>query len=332
MALSAGVVTGFFLVLMAAAGPAAAIDDPSRPHARVTQGPSCQPGGIVVELTGGTAAWTVRLATTRTPAGEDEAVLAAGGSAVLETGDVAPGETIDPRLEFTARDGSGTAYVDELADYTLTRPTTEDCQAATNPPANQPTTPPATPSATVEPTTPSSSPGTSTGPRSTTPSSSARPTTGATTNAPSRTSGPAGGATAGRPGTSQVAPGQSVTLRGAGFLPGERVDVLLRGTETVIATATADPEGQIAVDVEIPAAAEAGPATLDLVGADSAVSTGVQLQVAAAGEAAPGAGSAVSLASLVAAAVALVGATGGLVSVAGRQRTGRRGRHAVPTG
>src|SRR3954449_2842900 len=90
-----------------AAAPAAAIDAPTRPDAHVTHGPSCRPGGLVVEVQAGTLPYFVRLATTRRPAGEDEVELAPGQSAVLRTGDVAWGETIDGRLEFTARDGSG---------------------------------------------------------------------------------------------------------------------------------------------------------------------------------------------------------------------------------
>ncbi|TFV53683.1 hypothetical protein [Blastococcus sp. TF02A-35] len=330
--------TGVLAVLLSVTTPAAAVDDPSRPGVQVTRGPSCQPGGIVVELAGGTVPYTVRLATTRTPAGEDEVTLVAQGTAVLQTRDVAPGETIDPRLEFAAADGSGVTYVDELEDYTLTRPTTEDCEAALNPPV----TPPSTPTATVEPSSPApSAPGTGstgTGSRSNTPTSSSRPAPSPTTDAPSRTPDPTGATTPGRPdggsgtGGGQVTPGGTVTLRGAGFQPGERVDILLRGTEAVIATATAGPDGEVRVDVRIPDAAEAGPATLDLVGADSAVTTGVDLQVAAAEGAVSTSGGALSLASLVAAAVALVGAAAGLVSVAGRQRAERRGRHAVPTG
>src|SRR5215203_3147214 len=50
------------------AGAAAAIDDPTRPDARVTHGPSCRPGGLVVEVQAGTAPYSVRLATTRQPA------------------------------------------------------------------------------------------------------------------------------------------------------------------------------------------------------------------------------------------------------------------------
>jgi hypothetical protein len=344
LARSAGILTVLLVAAMSGAvvlaGPALALDDPTRPDVEVTRGPSCQPGGLVVEVVAGTAAYAVRLATTRRPEGEDEVVLVAQGSALLQTGDVAPGETIDPRLEFTARDGSGVTFVDELDDYTLTRPTTEDCRAIQNPPA----TPPSTPTATLEPTSPNSSaPGggsTGTTTRPGTPSSSSRPAPSPTTDAPTRTSDPAGGTAAGsatagsataggRQAPGAVAPGGTVTLRGAGFLPGERVDILLRGTETVIATATAGPDGEVRVDVRIPDAAEAGPATLDLVGADSATTTGVDLQVASAEGAVGGAGGALALGSLVAAAVALVGSVGALVSVAGRSRAERLGRHAV---
>lgn len=151
----AGVVTGLLVLLLSAAvagaGSALAIDDPTRPDARVTHGPSCHPGGIVVEVVAGSAPYSVLLATTRRPAGEDGATLGAqGSSVVLRTGDVAPGETIDPRLEFTARDGSGVAYVDELEDYTLTRPTVEDCELALSPPPPPPPPPPAPPTAGVE--------------------------------------------------------------------------------------------------------------------------------------------------------------------------------------
>ena len=328
---SAGAVTGLLLVLMAAAlataSPAAAVDDPTRPDAEVTRGPSCRPGGIVVEISAGSAPYTVRLSTTRQPAGEDEVTLAAGAQATLQTGDVAPGERIDPRLEFASLDGSGVSFVDELEDYTLTRPTTEDCQAALSPaPA------PAEPSATVEATSPapSQTPGPTTDGRtpSSTPSTSPRSTSGPTSGAPSRTSGevlppverPAPGA------PQQVEAGGAVTLRGTGFLPGETVDILLHGAGTVLASATAGADGQLRVDVRIPGGVTAGPATLDLVGADSAVVTGVELEVAANRTPSDASGSVLSLVPLVAAAAALVGTTGGLVSVAGRQQALRRRR------
>ncbi|WP_212719050.1 hypothetical protein, partial [Blastococcus sp. CCUG 61487] len=135
---SVGLLAALALALLGAgilaAPPAAAIDDPSRPTAQVTQGPSCRPGGLVVEVVAGTSPYAVTLATTRTPTGEDDAVLEPGQSVELSTGDVAPGETIDARLEFEALDGSARPYVDELESYTFTRPTAEDCELATSPP------------------------------------------------------------------------------------------------------------------------------------------------------------------------------------------------------
>jgi hypothetical protein len=127
------------------ASPAAAIDDLARPDARVTHGPSCRPGGIVVEVVAGTSAAAVTLATTRTPAGEDSAELQPGETAVLRSEDVAWGETIDGRLEYRALDGSGDTWVDELEGYSFTRPAEEDCAAITAPaaPATVPWLPPA---------------------------------------------------------------------------------------------------------------------------------------------------------------------------------------------
>ncbi|RZU34171.1 hypothetical protein [Blastococcus saxobsidens] len=338
--------TGLLTVLLAGsvalAAPATAIGDPTRPDSRVTHGPSCRPGGIVVEVVAGTSSYSVRLSTTRQPAGEDEVTLAPGASAVLRTGDVAPGETIDPRLEFTALDGSGATYVDELEDYTLTRPTTEDCEAATSPPP----APPA-PSATVQPGSPSPSRTSPRPPATTPPSSTGSTTAGSTTTgtattsatpsrttngtAPSRTSGAV--PTVDGPGRGDgqaVVPGGTVSLTGAGFLPGERVEVLLHGTDMVLATATAGTDGHVHVDVLIPPEATLGPATLDLVGVDSAQSAGVRLQVAAAEQAVdPAPRGAVSLASLVAAATALVLTAAALVSVAGSRHAERRG-HTGP--
>jgi hypothetical protein len=171
-----GLVVLFLGAALAAAAPAAAIDDPTRPDARVTHGPSCNPGGLVVEVVAGTLPYTVRLATTRTPAGEDEARLEPGQTVVLRTGDVAWGETIDGRLEYAAADGSGTAYTDELEEYSFTRPTREDCAAVaqpTNPDPVPPTT--AVPSATATGTS-SGSAGTGTASPSGTASSTPVPT------------------------------------------------------------------------------------------------------------------------------------------------------------
>ena len=359
-ALSAGVVSGLLTALLAVAVatalPAVAIDDRTRPDVQVTHGPSCRPGGIVVEVVAGTAAYTVRLSTTRRPAGEDEVTLAPRDSAVLQTGNVAPGETIDPRLEFTALDGSGTTYVDELADYTLTRPTTEDCELARNPPIattmpgtpapSESESPSATPSrpgttstttttgsaTTGSATTGSTTSGSATG-STTSGAGTSRPTPAPTADTPARTSGavvpPVDGP--GRGDGQAVVAGGTVTLRGAGFLPGEPVQVLLHGTDTVLATTTAGADGAVRVEVRIPDGATTGPATLDLVGVDSALSAGVDLRVAAAEqviESAPR--GAVSLASLIAAATALVLTVAALVSVAGSQHGARRGRSATP--
>ncbi|MGY1703933.1 hypothetical protein ACI79C_05105 [Geodermatophilus sp. SYSU D00697] len=124
----------FLCAGIAGAGPAVAVDDPTRPDARVTHGPSCRPGGVVVEVTGGAVAYAVTLATTRRPAGEAVAEVAPGAVVVLSTGDVDWGETIDPLLHYAALDGSGATYVDELEGYSFTRPSAEDCAAIAAPP------------------------------------------------------------------------------------------------------------------------------------------------------------------------------------------------------
>jgi hypothetical protein len=118
---------------VALAGPAAAVDDAARPGARVTHGPSCRPGGVVVEVTGGTVGYAVTLATTRRPAGEEAAEVAPGVVVVLRTGPVQWGETIDPFLRYAALDGSAAGYVDELPGYRFTRPAAEDCAAIAPP-------------------------------------------------------------------------------------------------------------------------------------------------------------------------------------------------------
>jgi hypothetical protein len=129
-----GVLFGALLCAgIALAGPAAAVDDDARPDARVTHGPSCRPGGVVVEVTGGTVGYAVTLATTRRPAGEGAAEVGPGAVVVLSTGPVEWGETIDPFLEYTTLDGSGAGYVDDLPGYSFTRPAAEDCAAIAPP-------------------------------------------------------------------------------------------------------------------------------------------------------------------------------------------------------
>jgi hypothetical protein len=315
--------TGFVLVLLgaalASAAPAAAIDDPTRPDARVTHGPSCKPGGLVVEVVTGTVPYTVRLATTRTPAGEDEAQLQPGGSAVLRSGDVAWGETIDGRLEFTAVDGSGTAYSDELEEYSFTRPTREDCAAVA-----QPTTPDPAPPTEGSPS--GSAPATPTGEAGVpAPSSGGAPPTPTPTAEPRTTDSPVpapaeGAATS--PGHA-VGPGETVTVQASGFRPGELVTIQLRADSAVLGTATAGRDGTVDAAIRIPEGAAAGRTTVDLVGGESAVVADLELRIAGA-ERVVATDDWADLVPLTAAAMALVGSVSGLVSVAGGQRAAQR--------
>ncbi|WNV76058.1 hypothetical protein [Geodermatophilus sp. DSM 44513] len=118
-----------FCAGVALAGPAAAVDHAALPDARVTHGPSCRPGGVVVEVTAGTAGYAVTLATVRRPAGEDAAELAPGAVVVLRTGPVDWGETVDPYLEYVPLDGSGPGHVDDLTGFDFTRPAAGECAA-----------------------------------------------------------------------------------------------------------------------------------------------------------------------------------------------------------
>ena len=142
--------TGLLLLGIALAPSAAAVDDTARPDYTVVSGPSCHPGGVEIRVVDGTVPYSVVLATTRHPEGEDSAELRPGETVELHTGDVAWGETIDSRLVFTARDGSGVTFADELEPYSFTRPAEKDC-AAIDPSL-------ATGAATVPPTGPTDTP------------------------------------------------------------------------------------------------------------------------------------------------------------------------------
>jgi hypothetical protein len=309
---SAGLVASFVAVLfgvaLATAAPAAAGDDPTRPDARVTYGPSCRPGGLVVEVVAGTSPYAVRLATTRTPSGEDEATLQPGQTVVLRTDDVAYGETIDGRLEFAAQDGTGVTYVDELEEYSFTRPTREDCDAIADPSPTGSATP--SPSTTAGPTASGGA----------VPPASSAPTTAPSTD--SGTPAPGGSAPTGDAAPSPVTAGETVTLSATGFLPGELVTIQLHGSDEVLATATAGPDGTVQADVRIPDGTDAGAATVHLTGTESEIVADVELQVAAAETPLAASGSA-DLVPLAAAALALVAATGCLFSVVGRHRGSR---------
>lgn len=235
---------------------------------------------------------------------------------VLQTDDVAPGETIDARLEYAAQDGSAEPYVDELDDYTFTRPTEEDCGLATAPPPS-PTPAPTSPAPRPEPS-PAPAPGPQpTAPPTRAPSSAPAPQAVPT---PPTTSGAFSAGQQNRPQT-PVPAGGTVTVRVAGFEPGEQVTFTLHTTGERLTAATADADGRVTAEVPIPAGTSPGPATLDAQGDRSALVAGIPLQVAAAlGNEAADAGGLLPL--LAAAALA---ATGVATLVAGgRRRSGGR--------
>jgi hypothetical protein len=335
------------------AGPAAAADDPARPDARVTHGPSCRPGGVAVEVTAGTVAYAVTLATTRTPAGEDSAELQPGEVAVLRTGDVAWGERIDSRLEYAALDGSGDTHVDELDGFEFTRPAEEDCAAIASPsgpgdapPGGQPEAPssvaPAAPPSAPPSVSPERPPGAEATPGPDLPSGvvpapegrsgagvplpvprppAPRTVPDAGSGTGSGTgSGSAAGEGAGAPegdvvaSAGTVAAGDAVTLSGDGFEPGEVVTVRVAGGR-VLASVPAGADGAVEATVRVPGAD--GSTTLELVGADSEVTAEVRLRVAAAARPVDPAPAPVPL---VVAGVALVLSATGLVLTAARRR------------
>ena len=313
------------------AGPAAAIDDSTQPDARVTHGPSCRSGGLVVEVVAGTLPYAVRLTTTRSPDAEDEALLEPGQVVELRTGEVAPGETIDARLEYAAQDGSGTTFVDDLADWTLTRPTAEDCDAATAPPPSPTPEPTPDPAPVPGPTTPSQQPPgpppSSPPPATPAPSSPVPSATPSPTPRPSSTPPaprpPGSTAPSAEPSTSgtAVSAGSSVRIRVEGYHPGERVTIALGEGGEVIGSAWAADDGSVTAEVRIPARTETGPAALHVVGGDPDAVAAVPLQVAAAaGGAGPREASSLPL-LLAAGALSATGAT--LVSATTRRRPGR---------
>ncbi|MDQ1660642.1 MAG: hypothetical protein QOJ68_622 [Blastococcus sp.] len=310
---SLGVVAGLLVLVagaaLAAAGPAAAAEDTSRPVVRIVKGPSCSPGGMVIDVVARTTAYSVRLATTRTPAGEDSGTVQPGATLRLHGADVAYGETVDSRLEYTAVDGSGTSYVDELEDWTMTRPSKVDCDAV----AAQPS---ADSSAGVAPSSPAATSSTA---------AAAGSTGGGQSSAASQAAAAASDWNAGSAAVTGIDSAGAYTLAGSGFQPGERVTVHLRGSGTVLASATAAPDGSVHARVQLPASD--GAQSVDLVGDRSEVTAGVRLQAAAAQTPVEPRGAG-NLWALIAACVALVGTVGGLVSVLGSRRSAPRFRSA----
>ncbi|HEV7213188.1 MAG TPA: hypothetical protein VGN47_15865, partial [Blastococcus sp.] len=301
----------FFGAALATAAPAAAVDDQSRPEARVVKGPSCSPGGMVIDVVARSTPYRVVLATTRTPSGEDRATVAPGATVRLRSRDVAWGETIDSRLEYTALDGSGTTFVDELTDWTFTRPSEHDCAAIAAPPSSAPAAPSSSAAA-----------GDSTGPTGTTAPQAPAPTGSPAPPTPSQPQSQSTVVPAWNTGhatVQAVAAGGSFTLGGSGFQPGERVTVHLHGSDAVLGSATAGPDGSVRTQIRIPAGTAGRSASVDLVGDRSQVTAGVRLALAAE-ERPVDPGGAGALWALIAAAVALVGTAAALVSVAGSRR------------
>ena len=317
-ATSLGVLAALLVVVggavVAAAGPAAAVEDASRPVASIVRGPSCSPGGMVIDITARTTPYSVRLATTRTPAGEDSGTVQPGATLRLHGADVAYGETVDSRLEYAALDGSGTSYVDELDDWTMTRPSKADCDAVAAPSSAGAA---ASSSADAAPSSTAAS------------SSAAAPAAASTGTGPSSTAPQAASGAEGWPGGSAavtgIDAGGGYTLAGSGFQPGERVTVHLSGSGTVLASATAGPDGSVHTRVQLLAAD--GVQSVDLVGDRSQVTAGVRLRTSSAQAPVESSGTG-NLLPLIAACVALVGTVGGLGSVLGARRSAPRFRSA----
>ncbi|MBM7807035.1 hypothetical protein JOD57_002872 [Geodermatophilus bullaregiensis] len=315
-------VAGLLVLGVATAPPAAAIEDPTRPDALVTHGPSCRPGGVVVEVTAGTVAYAVTLATTRRPEGEDRAEVQPGATVVLRTDPVDWGEAIDSRLEYVALDGSGTAYVDELEGHDYTRPAEEDCAAIAAPPAVGEALPGGDVPAPSPGPSPAPSPDAAPAP---VPPAGAVPVPDVLPvpelPAPETTPGSSADGPGTDPGAAsasarQVPAGGEVVLTGTGFAPGEEVTV--RDADgTVLATVPAGPDGAVEITVRVPGGAGEGTTTVELTGSTSAVTAAVRLQVAAAG--APVADP--LPVPMVAAGLALLVSATGLVLVAARRRS-----------
>ncbi|WP_138734427.1 hypothetical protein [Modestobacter excelsi] len=242
--------TGVLLTMaVALAGPAAAIEDPRRPFAEITHGPSCGPGVVRVEVTNGTQARRVALVFDGA-AEQDVAQLAAGEQTELASDDVDWGQTVDVSVSVTRPDGTTEAPI-EFGTYT--RPSAEDCAAVA----------PVALSSGTEPATRTSA---------TVPTGGTDETTWGDDDA---------GAEAASASSASVAPGGVVTVRATGFSPGEPVQVTLVGRDGALTTVEAAPDGSVEAVVQIPRAAALGTATVQLVGAVSTATAGLDLQVAA---------------------------------------------------
>jgi hypothetical protein len=241
------------------AAPALALEDPRRPVAEVTHGPSCGPGVIRVQVANGSQPHSVALVFDGTVV-QDTADLGPAERVELGSADVAWGTTVHVAVAVT--DAAGAVQV-PLDFGTYTRPSKEDCDALDLPPEPSP------PVGTQDTVAPAfggsgSAPapgGMGSGPQ-TVPVGDHSPVTGAVAAAP-------------------VAPGGVVTVRGSGFAPGEPVDVTLDGADAPLTTVVAAADGTVEAVVQIPRGADLGSVTVQLVGRTSSAMSGLDLQVAA---------------------------------------------------
>ena len=331
-----GAACAFLTGLVALAGPTAAIEDPRRPTAQVTHGPSCGPSVVRVAVTNGSEPHALALVFDGAVE-QDSAVLAAGEQAELGSGEIDWGRTVDVTVTVTDADGN----VDDPIELgTYTRPSAEDCAAitpTTTPAQTQPSTSQPAPSTTqtaptpapVPPTTPTTStpstprPSTPTTPRTPRPTGTAPATPSQTPEsstsdpAPSAEDRPSG--QAGTASAASVSPGGVVTVRATGFAPGEPVTVSLVGVADPLATVVAAADGSVEAVVQIPRGAALGTATVQLVGEESASSAGLDLQVAARQQPLPGPP---TPAPALAAGVTLIGTAGALGLLAARRSRG----------
>ena len=253
--------TGLAVAGVLLAGPAAALEDPRRPVADVTHGPSCGPGVVRVQLVNGTEPHRVALVFDG-GAEQEAAEVAPGARVELGSADVDWGTTV--AVSITIADLDGTAELPlELGTYT--RPGREDCDALV--PLREEASVPAAKA-------PAPLPRSAAGGGASVPETRVVPAGSPVLPPVAAGSSPVGPAAA-------VAPGGVVTVRGSGFTAGEAVDVLLAGADGPLATVVAADDGSVEAVVQIPRTAELGPMTVQLVGRTSSATSGLDLQVAA---------------------------------------------------
>ncbi|GAB3354388.1 hypothetical protein [Modestobacter lapidis] len=270
-------VGALLLAGVALAGPAAAIEDPRRPVAEVTHGPSCGPGVVRVQVANGNQPHRVALVFDGTVV-QDVADLEPGDRVELGSADVGWGSTV--HVAVTVTDAAGEAQL-PLDFGTYTRPSKADCDALVPRPGPVGPLPDA-----VAPASPGSPPaGGAKAPAPLPPMGAGGPSPVPGQLVPGPHAVPVGDpAPASLPEqvvAAPVAPGGVVTVRGSGFTPGEAVDVSLDGVAEPLATVVAAPDGTVEAIVQVPRGAELGSVTVHLVGRSSSATSGLDLQVAA---------------------------------------------------